>query len=125
MKTFSEAINIKNADIDRTTGEKISHREIYSRAINLLGGLDAVIPYIPFKLDEIKKALKEDEHLNNLSMDKWDYVSGFRSGRQGSMTFIGGGVWNLYRKAEINSASNAQGVCLLKEAARQWVERGY
>ena len=123
MKTFSEAINIKNADIDRTTGEKISHREIYTRAINLLGGLDDVIPYIPFGLEEIKEALKQDEYLNNLSMDKWDYASGFRCGRQGSVIFIGGGVWNLYRKAGINAASNAQGVCLLKEAARQWAER--
>ena len=125
MKTFSEAINIKNANIDTITGEKISHKEIYTRAINLFGGLDAVIPYIPFTLERIQEALKTDEHLNNLSMDRWDYASGFKSGRQGSVVFIGGGVWNLYREVGINAASNSQGVCLLKEAARQWAERGH
>ena len=125
MKTFSEAINIKNANIDTTTGEKISHKEIYTRAINLFGGLDAVIPYIPFTLEQIQEALKSDEHLNNLPMNKWDLASGFQMGRQGSVVFVGGGVWNLYRKVRINAASNSQGVCLLKEAARQWVERGH
>lgn len=121
--TFSEAINIKNANIDTNTGEVVSHKEIYTRAINLCGGLDAVIPLIPFSLSQIKEALKTDEHLNNLSMDRWDRASGFKSGRQGSMTFIGGGVWHLYHKVEIHAASCAQGVCLLKEAARQWAER--
>ena len=120
--TFSEAINIKSANIDTITGEKISHKEIYTRAINLFGGLDAVIPYIPFSLSAIKTALKTDEYLNNLSMDRWDHASGFMCCR-GDVTFIGGGVWNLYRKAGIHAASNAQGVCLLKEAARQWAER--
>jgi hypothetical protein len=122
MKTFSEAINVKNADIDTVTGQKLTHREIYTRAINILGGLDAVIPYIPFSLEEIKEALKTDEHLNNLSMQKWDLASGFRC-HQANCDLVGGGVWHLYRKAGINSASNAQGVCLLKEAARQWAER--
>lgn len=120
--TFSEAINIKNANIDTITGETIPHREIYTRAINACGGLDVVIPYIPFTLEEIKKALKKDEHLNNLSMKKWDLASGFIASGM-DCKFVGGGVWNLYCRAGINSASNAQGVCLLKEAARQWAER--
>lgn len=119
MKSFSEAINVKNADIDTITGDKLTHSEIYTRAINLLGGLDAIIPYIPFELEEIKEALKTDERLNNLKMQKWDLASGFHC-HAANVTFIGGGVWHLYRKAGITSASNAQGVCLLKEAARQW-----
>ena len=125
MKSFSEAINIKNANIDTVTRETISHEEIYTRAINLFGGLDAVIPYIPFTLEEIKEALKTDKHLNNLSMKTWDLASGFISDRHGDVKCYGGGVWYLYRKAGINTASCAQGVCLLKEAARQWAERGY
>ena len=124
MKTFSEAINIKNANIDTITGEKISHKEIYTRAINLFGGLDAVIPYIPFTLEQIQNALKTDEHLNNLSMAKWDLASGFVC-KNADVHHVGGGVWNLYLKAGINAASNSQGVCLLKEAARQWAERGH
>lgn len=124
MKSFSEAINIRNANIDTITGEKISHNEIYARAINLLGGLDAVIPYIPFTLEQIQKALKTDEHLNNLPMRKWDLASGFMC-RGSDVRHVGGGVWVLYRKAGINAASCSQGVCLLKEAARQWAERGF
>ena len=108
MKTFDEAINIKNADIDMTTGERITHEEIYTRAINLLGGLDAVIPYIPFKLEEIQNALENhDKYLNTLPLHIWDF---------------GGEIIKdlCYRKAQINYMSISQGVCLLKEAARQW-----
>lgn len=122
MKTFDEAINIKCANIDAVTGEKISHKEIYTRAINLLGGLDAVIPLIPFSLSTIVGALETDEHLNNLDMKRWDRASGFICSG-GTCMVVSGGIWNLYRKAGISSASNSQGVCLLKEAARQWAER--
>ena len=37
--------------------------------------------------------------------------------------FIGGGIWELYRQHGINAASNSEGVCILKEAARRLVER--
>lgn len=123
MKTFEEAVNIKHLNIDAITGEKISHREIYTRAINVCGGLDIVIPYIPFSLSAIVDALKTDENLNNLDLERWEKASGFQRGRQGSMIHIGGHIWDLYRKAGITSASCSQGVCLLKEAARQWAER--
>ena len=111
MKTFSEAINIKNADIDRITGERISHKEIYTRAINICGGLDAVIPYIPFSLEAIKEALEHhDEHLNTLPLKTWDFASERVKGL-------------CHCKAQVNYMSVSQGVCLLKEAARQWAER--
>ena len=124
MKSFDEAINIRYANIDETTGETISHSEKYTRAINLLGGLDAIIPLIPFSRGEIKRALETDEHLNNLNMERWDRASGFIC-RGGTCMVVGGGIWDLYRKAGISSASNSQGVSLLKEAARQWAERGH
>ena len=111
MKTFSEAINIKNANIDAITGETVSHSEIYTRAINACGGLDAVISYIPFSLEHIQKALADnDEHLNTLPLKTWD----FGSERVRDL---------CYRKAGITYMSLSQGVCLLKEAARQWAER--
>jgi hypothetical protein len=111
MKSFDEAINIRCADIDITTGERISHSEKYTRAINLLGGLDAVIPLIPFSRTQIQAALaNHDEHLNTLPLKTWDFKVPF--------------VKTLcYRKAGINCMSLSQGVCLLKEAARQWAER--
>ena len=111
MKTFSEAINIKNANIDVITGEKVPHREIYTRAINACGGLDKVIPYIPFPLEDIQNALASyDEYLNTLPLKTWDFASER--------------VKDLcYRKAGITYMSLSQGVCLLNEAARQWAER--
>ena len=112
MKTFNEAINIKNANIDTITVEVVSHKDIYTRVINALGGLDAVIPYIPFTLDEIQTALEHhDEYLNTLRLSTWD----FGSERVKDL---------CYRKAGITYMSLSEGVCLLKEAARQWAERG-
>ena len=114
--TIKEAIGVKNCDIDAETGRKLEHSEIYGRAIDYLGGLEVVK-----QLETLKKAYKKDKYFNNLSMSKWDRMSGFIS-RGANCSFIGGGIWNLYRQHKINSASNSDGVCILKEAARLWIE---
>lgn len=126
--TFDEAINIHKCNIDRTTGETISHREKFTRAINLLGGLDMVIPYIPFTLEHIQRALREDENLNNLSIHMWNLAAGFKwETTHGTHNYIpvNTGLWHLYRESNITSASCSEGICLLKEAARQWAERNH
>lgn len=124
--TFSEFAGVKCADIDIETGNRMAHRDIYRRAIDRLGGLEKVKPYIPFTLEEIQKAIPKDEHLNNLPMRSWDYASGFNTHKDRwgceQVTPHGGGLWRLYRENGITSASNSQGVCLLKEAAKEWVE---
>lgn len=119
--TLSEFMGVKNADIDIETGKKMTHREIYRRCIERLGGLNAVKPFIPYSLAQIRQALPHDEHLNNLPISKWDWASGFNC-RGGDCTLIGGGIVALYREHGINAFSCAQGVCILKEAAREWVE---
>lgn len=119
--TIKEAIGVKNCNIDAETGRKLEHSEIYGRAIDYLGGLEVVKQYIPFDLETLKKAYKEDKHFNNLSMSRWDRMAGFIN-NGATCTFIGGGIWNLYRARKINSASCSDGVCILKEAARLWVE---
>lgn len=119
--TLSEFMGIKNADIDIETGERMEHRDIYRRCIQRLGGLDAVKPYIPFSLAQLKAALPKDEYFNNLSLSKWDYASGFLC-RGADCKFIGTGISALYRKHGIDAFSNAQGVSILKEAARELVE---
>lgn len=106
--TFSEFAGVKCADIDIETGNRMAHRDIYRRVIERLGGLEKVKPYIPFSLVKIRKAIPKDEHLNNLPIRKWDLAAGC--------------LWVLYRKNDIRSASPSQGVCLLKEAAKEWVE---
>lgn len=117
-----EAVGVKCCNIDVATGERLSHEAVYGRIIEVLGGLDAVWKYVPYSLEKIRKAIVKDPHLNNLPMTNWDRASGFYC-RGGNCKFIGGGIWELYRKAGINSASNATGVCILKEAARRMVER--
>lgn len=108
--TFTEALNLKNCNIDIATGKSISHEEIYTRAINACGGLDAIIPLIPFSLESIQQALANgDEYLNTLSLITWSSEHNIRG--------------LCYRKMKINCMSLSQGVCLLKEAARQWALR--
>lgn len=119
--TIKEAIGVKNCNIDAETGRKLEHSEIYGRAIDYLGGLEVVKQYIPYDLKTLKKAYKKDKYFNNLSMSEWDRMSGFIN-RGANCNFIGGGIWNLYRQHKINSASCSDGVCILKEAARLWVE---
>lgn len=109
--TFSEAINIKNANIDITTGITLTHGEVYARAIEACGGLDAVIPHIPFSLENIQNALlHHDEYLNTLPLRTWDFAAERVKGL-------------MYRKARITYSALSQRVCLLKEAARQWAIR--
>ena len=119
--TIKEAIRVKNANIDMDTGRKLEHSEIYGRAIDYLGGLEVVKQYIPYDLETLKEAYKKDKHFNNLSMCKWDMMAGFTN-RGANCNFVGGGIWNLYRQHKINCASCSDGVCILKEAARRWVE---
>lgn len=102
--TINEAIGIKSVS-------EVSHEEKYTRLINAVGGLEAVIPYIPFSLIYIREALEHhDGHLNTLPLKTWDFAAEL--------------IKNLmYRNAHITYSSLAERVCLLKEAARQWAER--
>lgn len=108
--TLEQAINIRNCDVDIATGKKITHEEIYTRAINLLGGLDAVIPHIPFSIAKIKTALDDhDEHLNTLPLRTWDFASNFLRRR--------------FNQVGVTVIPISQCVCTLKQAALQWAER--
>lgn len=120
--TLQDAIGVRMANIDKRTGETLTHSEVYGRAIDYLGGLDEVARFIPFPLEALREKLKGDPHLNNTAMSWWDAASGFVC-RGGDCKLVGGGIWELYLKHGVTSASNADGVCILKEAARRLVER--
>lgn len=128
--TLHEAIGVKMANIDARTGEELTHSEVYGRAIDFLGGLDAVAPFIPFPVEVIREKLKTDKALNNTPIRAWDVAAGFQCGVFGNnhrMQYdcrpTGGGLWYLYRQHGITGASCSDGVCVLKEAARRLVER--
>lgn len=69
------------------------------------------IPQIPFTKEQIKKAVVEDIHLNNLPLKKWDLVADSPCIR----SFIN----STKRKYNYNGGvSLSDGVCFLKEYAR-------
>lgn len=121
--TVKELAGVVRCDIDATTGERLSHREIYGRIIDKLGGLDAIIPMIPYGLSTLQKALPEDEHFNNLPMNLWDRAAGFEKNLGRCCVLIGSRLTYHMSKFGITAMSNAENVCILKEAARRWVER--
>lgn len=102
---FKTAIRVKECCIDMDTGKPLSYSEIYGRMIDKLGGVDAVFTYVPFSTEEIKKALRSDTNLNNLSITTWDTAS----------------VWlkGLLLRNGITCFSLAECVCTLKECARR------
>lgn len=120
--TVKELAGVIRCDIDAETGKQLTHREIYGRIIDKLGGLDAIIPMIPYGLKTLQNALPEDKHFNNLSMRRWDEASGFEVS-VGRCALVGSRLTNHLRKFGVNAMSNAENVCILKEAARLWVER--
>jgi hypothetical protein len=123
--TLNEALGVNDFSIDVKTGGEISLEEYCQRAIDFLGGLDEVGKYIPFPIETIREKLKNDPHLNNLSLSAWDTAAGYVCGTFGnawrqeySCRPTGGGLWRLYVKHGVTSVSCADGVCILKEAAR-------
>lgn len=121
--TFSEFIGVRRGDEDIETGRRMTHREIYARAIERFGGLDEVWNYVPYRdVAWLRKKVAEDPFLNNTDMTPWDFASGFICYKS-EVKYTGSGLWRLYRQHGVTSASNSEGVCLLKEAARLMCER--
>jgi len=121
---IKKAIGIKCCDIDVKTGETLTHSEIYGRAIELLGGLNVVARFVPFPVNVLRERLKEDPDLNNTPLSMWDRAAGFSGiNYQGyAPQSIDGGIRRSYLQQGI-TISNAEGVCILKEAARRLVEK--
>lgn len=104
---LNELVGLKNCNVDIVTGLELSHQEKYKKIVDALG-FDNVKKCLPYDLDTLKKAVKKDKHLNNLSLKTWDRTTPALS--------------NLYRSKGVTSWSLSQSVCVLKECARMWVE---
>lgn len=107
--TISEATGIHQCNIDKATGKTLSYRERFTRYIDYLGGLDAVKPYIPFELDYLIPKYQQDRHLNNTSLRIWDDAAN--------------GIKDLCYQHHVTCTSQAERVCVLKEAAAILCER--
>lgn len=122
---LKDAIGIKMANVDINTNEELPHRTVYSRAIAYLGGLKAVAAYVPYDIEDIKKALlRGDKNLNTLHIDGWDRAVGFICRKGKAIKTPYGGLLDLCAKYKV-SISPAEGVCILKEAAKQLAELPY
>ena len=110
-----ELIGLKNRfDFDGT------HEEYYGKIVEALG-FDEVAACVPFPGKTLDKAMRKDKHFNNLSMQKWDIASGFWT-HGADCKYVGSQLTCLYRKKGVDTFSNSDGVCILKECAREMVE---
>lgn len=119
---FREFICLDSHDRDRKTGKMVEHREKYRRIIEKLGGISAIQPYIPYSVEELREAYKKDAYFNSLSMRNWDIASGFWTSLGNCERIHGAPILRLYARHGVTLVSNAESVCVLKEAARMLVE---
>ncbi len=113
LKKFA---NVDSLYRDLNTGQEVPWHDYMRRVIDKLG-LDDIKPYIPYEIDYLKEKLKEDVHLNNTTLQRWDEASGFCFHR-GEPYYTACGLSILFRRNGITCFSPSDGVCVLKEAAR-------
>ena len=104
------------------------HKEKYEKIVNFLG-YENVLKYLPFNEEQIRKAYygKNDEHLNSLSIRKWNNATGVivqKDNNYNSKTVISGfGLSGLLIHKGINVFSLSECVCILKRAAVMRLEK--
>ncbi len=120
-----ETVTIATAmGITREDKFNMEHRAYYQKVINFLG-YEQVKECVPYSVEEIRKALPKDKHLNNLPMKKWDWASGFNvwtSKWEQIVKPVDSPLRRVLRRKGINCYSNCDGVCILKECARMMAE---
>jgi hypothetical protein len=99
-----------NAILEKSNGEKMSHKELFTKVVNGIG-LNVCEPYMPASVEDIRAALEEDPNLNNIKLEKWDRMHPiFR---------------HNFHRIGVNTLSLSDTVCTLKQAARMLVERDF
>jgi hypothetical protein len=113
---FKEKFNIpENATFEQT----------YDIIIDGLG-YEEVKKYLPVSRDEIKTALKKDESLNNIPIEKWNFAAGFisyvdkRTKTQEYKPFGTHTLCEYCHQQGIDTLSVAQLICTLKQCAKRY-----
>lgn len=96
-----------NAHFEDENGDKMSHEEMYTTMVHAIG-LDNLIPLLPENKQTLQAAYEEDENLNNISLQQWDIRHHY--------------VKQLLKGIGITTSSISQSVCILKQAARLYIE---
>lgn len=112
--TFDNVLNINHLETP--------HEEYYRTIIDALGK-DQVRACIPFSLPQLIIAYQDNTSFNTLPLHIWDRASGFLTSPRGSanVTHLGNPLTWLYNTIGVDSYSNSDGVCILKQAARDMV----
>lgn len=114
--------NVDSLYRDLDTGQEVEWHDYMARVIGKLGA-ENIKPYIPYPLSYLKEKLKDDIHLNNTEMARWDFAGGFLSDinkktKVKEYRFAHSGLTYFLAKNGITCMSPAECVCILKETAR-------
>lgn len=120
--TLKEFANVNSLYRDLSTKRELEWHEYMRRVIDKLG-IDNIKRYIPYDIEYLMEKIKSDIHLNNTGIERWNVAAGFMSvvdRKTGSQYYkpIPYGIPNLFLANGITTFSPADGVCVLKEAAR-------
>ena len=80
-------------------------------------GIELLKTRIPVSRENIKLALAKDEHLNNISLSRWDRAAGY-FGHPGDIKFSAFAWSELFTREKANGLSLADRVCVLKHVAK-------
>lgn len=98
-------LNSFNKDIN---GLEVSHNEIFSKIVNEIG-LEKLVKILPLQdKEELKIKYSQDQYFNNIPLRKWD----------DKFPIIKSYLINI----GITKISLSDTVCILKQAARMYIE---
>lgn len=123
MKSFKDILHPEMSDSEYLD---MPYEIKYTEIVEALG-YEFVKKCIPFSLKELQEAYETDENLNNLGIGTWDEAAGFSCnmsyrGGMGKYLRIGSPLTTRYRNIGVTQYSCADGVCILKQCAKMWIE---
>lgn len=107
---------------DLATGKPLNRRKLYARVVDKLGGAHALEPYIPFTIDQLRRAYRVNPYFSTLPIQEWDVASGFHVRLGGWDRLMYAPALDHYASRGLTEVNNPQSVAILKEAACQLVE---
>lgn len=107
IKDFAGVNNL----FEKPNGEKMSHQELYTKVVKGIG-LEVCEKYIPVSIEKLRDALQVDPHLNTIELKKWDNA-------------VNRAFRHTFRLIKVDTISQSEAVCTLKQAARMLVDRDY
>lgn len=123
MKSFKDILHPEMSDSEYLD---MPYETKYTEIVEALG-YESVKKCIPFSLKSLQEAYETDENLNNLGIGTWDKAAGFsynmsHRGGMGNYLCIGSPLITQYRNIGVTQYSCADGVCILKQCAKMWIE---